>query len=100
MSAQEIQVGSPPDQVDLVYRKVGVNHVFASKGIRGLVHVGHRDLAVAYHTVIEALNVHVTNTYGVPAKYVCETDIRDLAFKVASTSGNMFAVHLDHRQAA
>lgn len=74
-----------PNHVDLVYRKIGDTHVFASKGIRGLVHVGHTDLMTAIREVIAALNVHVKKTYGVDARYVCNESIEDVGIPSVNT---------------
>lgn len=73
-----------PDHIDLVYRKVGDYHIFASKGIKGLVHVGHQDLNEACTRVLTALNCHVEQTYGVEAHYVCESGFAELSRKIAS----------------
>ena len=66
-----------PSQVELIYRVVGDTHVFSSKGIRGLVHVGSHDQEEAFREVINALNKHITITYDCEAKYKCETSFND-----------------------
>lgn len=53
-----------PDHVNLVYRKVGKTHVIASKGIVGLVHVAHHDLAAAVRNAMTALSTHISRVYG------------------------------------
>lgn len=60
-----------PHSVALVYRVVGDTHVFSSKGIVGLVHVGSHDREQAFHDVMNALNKHVTHTYRCDASYSC-----------------------------
>jgi len=71
-----------PEHVDLVYRKAGGMHVFASKGIIGLVHCAHSDLNVAFDKVLSALTAHVRRAYGIEAKYVCQGDFGKIASKI------------------
>jgi len=66
--AEHIEV---PHSVALIYRVVGDTHVFSSKGIKGLVHVGCHDREEAFHGVLGALNEHVSHTYGCPVTYSC-----------------------------
>ena len=65
---EHIQV---PHSVALVYRLVGDTHVFSSSGIKGLVHVGSHDREKAFHSVMTALNKHVSHAYGCEATYSC-----------------------------
>lgn len=58
-----------PEHVELAYRVVGKTHVFSSKGINGLVHVGSHDREKAFRDVIPALNKHVSHAYGCEAAY-------------------------------
>lgn len=60
-----------PTSVSLVYRMVGATHVFSSKGINGLVHVGSDNREDAFRGVMTALNKHVTHAYGCEATYSC-----------------------------
>jgi hypothetical protein len=71
-----------PDHIDLVYRRVGENHIFASKGIKGLVHVGHSDLEAARTNLLKALSTHVQKTYGVEARY--DLEFEGLKKKISS----------------
>ena len=79
-----------PDHIDLVYRKVGENHIFASKGIKGLVHVGDSTLESAYESVLRVLNFHVLQTYGVEARYVCETGLEGLRQRIETGGECLF----------
>jgi hypothetical protein len=79
-----------PDHVDLVYRKVGDHHIFASKGIQGLVHVGHTDLERAYDDLLRVLNFHVTRTYGVEARYICDAGFDGLRKKIEADGECLF----------
>lgn len=81
---------TPPECIDLVYRRTDGTHIFASKNIRGLVHVGHDDLETAFHNVFKALGIHVSHTYGVSAEYDCDTDFRTFVSMVESSSGFRF----------
>lgn len=60
-----------PNNVELIYRVVGKTHVFSSKGIRGLVHIGSHDRQEAFTNVIESLGAHVSAAYGCEAAYKC-----------------------------
>lgn len=55
----------PPEAVAFDYRLRGQTHIFASKGIRGLVHVGSHDYEKARKAAVDALAFHVEKTYGV-----------------------------------
>ncbi len=73
-----------PEVVELVYRVVGNTHVFSSRGIHGLVHVGSCDRKTAYLGVVEGINLHVSEAYGTEARYKCEY------------SYDQFSQHVDH----
>ena len=89
-----------PDHIDLVYRKVGDNHVFASKGIKGLVHVAHADLKTAIVNAISALNLHVSKTYGKKVCYVCDSDLDKASDQREIGDIRVFGAHLDHHASA
>jgi hypothetical protein len=63
-----------PESVELVYRLVGNTHVFSSKGIKGLVHVGSHDREKAFNDSIECLGRHVSFAYQCEAAYTCTMD--------------------------
>jgi len=92
---------SAPSHIDLVYRKVDGDHIFASKGIKGLVHVGHTDLEEAYARLLEALTFHVFHTYDVEAEYHCEAGFEGLQRKVQEGGDLLFVqAHLHSPLAA
>jgi hypothetical protein len=87
-----------PQSVALVYRVVGNTHVFSSNGIKGLVHVGSHDREKAFHSVMGALNKHVTHVYGCEATYRCEMSYDQFVKHVDAQddiTGNFFEVVLD-----
>jgi hypothetical protein len=101
MKIQEFEAArNPPNHVDLVYRQVGSTHIFSTKAITGLIHVGDDDLETAYDLVIKALNLHVTNVYGVETHYVHPVKFSDFASKVANGRGELVEVVLDQTGAA
>lgn len=61
---------SPPQQVTLVYRNLGITHVFIAEEFRGF-HVGGATLRDAMDNAIYALGKHITAVYGLktPAQY-------------------------------
>jgi hypothetical protein len=71
-----------PDQIELVYRRVGSTHVFMSRGITGLVHVGSHDRKSAFTGVIDALNFHVEQAYETPAVYEAGMSYEEFAMHV------------------
>lgn len=88
-----------PEHIDLVYRKVGDVHVFASKGIKGMIHVGHDDLKTAYDNVLEALHTHVQKAYGVEARYRSASGFDDLQTKANDSPLVVFPVVIDAQDA-
>jgi hypothetical protein len=89
---QRVSAMMAPGHIDLVYRKVDDEHIFASKGIKGLVHVGHTSLEQAYDRLLEALTFHVRHTYRVDARYDCERGFEGLKKKVHE-GGELVFVH-------
>jgi hypothetical protein len=65
-----------PENVEIAYRVVGRTHVFSTKGINGLLHVGSRDQETAFAKVIPTLNSHVSNAYGCEVAYRCTVDYK------------------------
>lgn len=86
-----------PAQIDLIYRRCGEYHIFASKGIRGLVHVAHTEMHAAYENVMKALARHVKATYGIDAHYRPEQDFASFARSVDSGTNlaRLFVFKLD-----
>lgn len=62
---------SPPEQVTLVYRRVGDTHVFTAPELPGL-HVGSSSQAKAFEQSIKALGEHVSQLHGCTATYTVE----------------------------
>lgn len=64
---------SPPKEVTLVYRNLGITHVFIAEEFRGF-HVGGATLRTAIDNAIHALGKHVTAVYGLekPAQYTLQ----------------------------
>lgn len=60
-----IEAKAPPKEVTLVYRNLGMTHVFIAEEFRGF-HVGGSTLRDALDTAIHALGKHVTVLYGLP----------------------------------
>lgn len=88
-----------PEVVELVYRVVGNTHVFSSRGIQGLVHVGSRDRKTAYESVVDGLNRHVAEAYGTHARYNCEYSYEQFAQHLDNDAGilsNFLTMKLDH----
>lgn len=54
---------TPPPEVTLVYRNLGMTHVFTAEEFRGF-HVGGPTLRVALDNAIRALGKHITVLYG------------------------------------
>lgn len=93
---EKVQV---PETVALVYRVVdGDTHIFQSKGIKGLVHVGSHDRAVAFEKVITALNQHVGEAYGCEATYKCAMTYDEFVSNIGihKISGRFIELTLDH----
>ncbi|MCF6271620.1 MAG: hypothetical protein L3J37_00300 [Rhodobacteraceae bacterium] len=80
-------VQNAPQEVGFLYRRVGDVHVFSTKGINGLVHVGHHNRKEAFDSVIPALNLHVEEAYHNHAAYKCETTYDDFANKIDIVGG-------------
>lgn len=92
-----------PEVVELVYRTVGNTHVFSSRGIQGLVHVGSADLKTAFTDVMSCLKSHVNETYGCTVSYTCDTTYEEFAQHIATDSnimGNFLTLKLDVMEAA
>ena len=92
-------VQSPPENVNLVYRKVGKTHVFSTEGARGLVHVGSVDRENAFNSVIPALSKHITAAYEREASYTCEMSYSDFVQhldEANSLSAGFVEFRLDH----
>lgn len=64
---------SPPREVALVYRNLGLTHVFIAEEFRGF-HVGGATLRAAMDNAIHALGKHITAVYGLekPAQYTLQ----------------------------
>lgn len=88
-----------PDHVNLVYRKVGKTHVIASKGIVGLVHVAHHDLAAAVRNAMTALSTHISRVYGTEVRYVLDAD-DNIDMDRQDVDIGMIGARLDHEQNA
>lgn len=86
-----------PETVALVYRIVGDTHVFQSKGIKGLVHVGSHDRETAFHNVMDALNQHVTEAYRCEAVYKCTMSYPQFVANIDAhkISGRFISLTLD-----
>jgi hypothetical protein len=87
-----------PEVVELVYRVVGNTHVFHSRGIRGLVHIGSHDRKTAFDSVLVAVNEHVSGVYGDGVKYHSDMSYIDFSKKVDGDSGligSFITLHLD-----
>lgn len=94
---------SAPEVVELVYRVVGKTHVFTSRGMQGLVHVGSSDRKTAYELVIEALNQHAKVAYDAEVKYKSEFEYEEFAQHLdggASMRANFLTMTLDQGIAA
>lgn len=52
-----------PEEVTLIYRKVGATHVFTAEGFPGF-HIGSSRLATAYKEALGALGEHVALVRG------------------------------------
>jgi hypothetical protein len=92
-----------PESVEIVYRLVGGTHVFSSKGITGLVHVGSHDRAKAFESVLPALNMHVGDAYGCKASYKFVISYSQFEHHVAADDdivGNFLTLTLDQSIAA
>jgi len=92
-----------PELVELVYRVVGNTHVFTSRGIQGLVHVGSADRKTAFHDVMTCLKAHVRETYGCDVSYTCDTTYDDFAQHIDADNnimGNFLTLKLDALEAA
>ena len=74
--------GNVPENVEIAYRVVGGTHVFSSKGIEGLLHVGSKDRRDAFERVIPALNTHVAEAYGCEVAYVGTVNYDEFASHV------------------
>jgi hypothetical protein len=88
-----------PEVVELVYRVVGNTHVFSSRGIQGLVHIGSHDRKTAYENVVTGLNKHVAETCGADVSYKCEYSYEEFAQHVDNERGlvgNFLTMKLDH----
>jgi hypothetical protein len=61
---------NPPDEITLVYRPVGLSHVFTAAGpeMSGF-HISSPSLEVAFGLAAPGLGRHVSSLYGVEAKY-------------------------------
>lgn len=81
---------SAPNYIDLVYRKVDGDHIFASKGIKGLVHIADTSLPEAYDRLLEALSFHVLHTYSAEARYDCEAGFAGLEQQAERGGGLAF----------
>lgn len=89
----------PPESVALVYKIVGEDktHVFASRGIKGLVHIGHHDRRQAFDEVILALNQHVSRAYHCEVRYKSELSYEEFSDRVDNPQGldgNFFLLNL------
>lgn len=60
-----IAAKSPPIEVTLLYRNLGMTHVFIAENFRGF-HVGGPSLRDALDTAIHALGMHVSTLYDLP----------------------------------
>jgi hypothetical protein len=60
-----IAAKSPPTEVTLLYRNLGMTHVFIAENFRGF-HVGGTTLRDALDTAIHALGMHVSSLYSLP----------------------------------
>lgn len=92
-----------PNSVELVYRVVGETHVFSSKGILGLLHIGSVNRKTAFTNVISRLSKHVTAAYNCPAAYKCEMSYDEFAQHVDAEndiSGNFLTLKLDEQAMA
>jgi hypothetical protein len=78
-----------PEGVELVYRKLGNTHVFSSKGIKGLLHIGSVDRETAFNNVVPSLNAHVAEAYGCEAVYSIDLSYNDFC-KHVDSSENVF----------
>jgi hypothetical protein len=86
-----------PESVELVYRVVGNTHVFSSKGIKGLVHVGSHDREMAFNDAIECLGRHVSFAYDCEAAYKCTMEYKQFSAHVDAEndiSGNFLTMTL------
>jgi hypothetical protein len=57
---------APPKEVTLVYRNLGMTHVFIAEDFRGF-HVGGPTLREALDTALHALGKHIKLLYDLPA---------------------------------
>src|SRR5262249_1550506 len=71
--ATAIEAKAPPQVITLVYRKLGMTHVFIAEEFRGF-HVGGSSLRDAWDTAVHALGKHVAAMYGLrnPIQYQFE----------------------------
>jgi len=89
-----------PSSVELVYRVVGETHVFSSREILGLLHIGSVDRKTAFTNVISRLSKHVTAAYNCSAAYKCEMSYDEFAQHIDAEndmSGNFLTLKLDER---
>lgn len=92
-----------PEVVELVYRVVGNTHVFSSRGILGLVHVGSQDRETAYKNIVPSLNQHVAEAYGARVSYKCEYSYDQFSQHLDNDSGilaNFITMKLDQMACA
>jgi len=70
---QSETISLPPQEVTLVYRNLGMTHVFFAEEFHGL-HVGGQTLREALDNAIYALGKHITLLYGLstPAQYALQ----------------------------
>lgn len=88
---------SIPESVELIYRTVGNTHVFSSKGIKGLLHIGSESRETAFKNVIPTLNTHISEAYGCDASYNIGLSYEDFCKHVESSEdvfGNFIHVTL------
>jgi hypothetical protein len=88
---QEMQTGTPPREITLVYRPAGKkSHVFTAAGAKmeGF-HISSPDRKVAFDLAALALGAHVGLVYGVdPLRYEIETSYDDFEAHVGGINGN------------
>src|SRR5262245_15917673 len=77
-TSKTIEVKQPPDEITLVYRNLGMTHVFIAQEFRGF-HVGGPTLREALDTAIHSLGKHVSLLYGLttPVEYQLQGTLGD-----------------------
>lgn len=93
---------SPPDEITLVYRPVGLSHVFTATGpeMSGF-HISHPSLQVAFGLAALGLGRHVTSLYGIEANYEIQCSYDDFLshLKGEGQQGNFVIARITHEAA-